>query len=427
MNTINAIAIDWYQTPLMPGLLETLNKKDDSRGLLQASGHLCLILLTGSLCFYAYYHYGWALLLASLFLHGTVCAFLANAAHELVHGTVFNNRKLNNFFLYVFSFIRWFPPEYYWRIHTAHHQHTLYPSHDKDPELFPYEKEPEVIKKITIKEFLSREFFNPFNLVNTIKLNLQHSKGRLKDDWENNIFAGKQSRQMVFIWARCLLVAHISIAAVSLYFGNWLIPVVVSLTPCYGGWLQVLCNHAQHAGLKKNVPDFRLSCRTNYLNPVLQFLYWYMNFHIEHHMYAAVPCYKLGKLHNAIKHDLPPTLNGLTSVWQQIIAIQYRQQHEPEYCYQQQLPDQPGEQQKVSLTLPDESTSRKHAQSYNIPSRIWQCSICGFIYSEALGLPDEGIPPGTCWDSIPEDWVCPDCGTGKSDFAMEEVTRGNGI
>ena len=42
--------------------------------------------------------------------------------------------------------------------------------------------------------------------------------------------------------------------------------------------------------------------------------------------------------------------------------------------------------------------------------RKWQCVVCGFIYDEALGLPEEGIPAGTRWEDIPADWVCPDCG-----------------
>lgn len=51
----------------------------------------------------------------------------------------------------------------------------------------------------------------------------------------------------------------------------------------------------------------------------------------------------------------------------------------------------------------------------------WQCVVCGFIYDEAAGLPDEGIAVGTAWADIPDDWVCPDCGVGKSDFEMEET------
>ena len=48
--------------------------------------------------------------------------------------------------------------------------------------------------------------------------------------------------------------------------------------------------------------------------------------------------------------------------------------------------------------------------------RKWQCLVCGFIYDESEGLPNEGIPPGTRFEDIPEDWCCPDCGVTKSDF-----------
>jgi len=48
--------------------------------------------------------------------------------------------------------------------------------------------------------------------------------------------------------------------------------------------------------------------------------------------------------------------------------------------------------------------------------RTWMCVVCGFVYDEADGLPEEGIAPGTRWEDIPEDWVCPDCGVTKSDF-----------
>ncbi len=51
----------------------------------------------------------------------------------------------------------------------------------------------------------------------------------------------------------------------------------------------------------------------------------------------------------------------------------------------------------------------------------WECQICGFVYDEAEGLPDENIAPGTRWEDIPDDWVCPDCGTGKSEFEMIEL------
>jgi len=55
------------------------------------------------------------------------------------------------------------------------------------------------------------------------------------------------------------------------------------------------------------------------------------------------------------------------------------------------------------------------------PFKTWMCIICGFIYDEEMGWPDDGIPPGTRWDEVPEDWLCPDCGAGKEDFEMVEI------
>ena len=51
----------------------------------------------------------------------------------------------------------------------------------------------------------------------------------------------------------------------------------------------------------------------------------------------------------------------------------------------------------------------------------WQCVVCGFIYDEAEGWPDEGIAAGTRWEDVPADWQCPDCGVGKEDFEMIEM------
>jgi len=48
----------------------------------------------------------------------------------------------------------------------------------------------------------------------------------------------------------------------------------------------------------------------------------------------------------------------------------------------------------------------------------WQCLACRFIYDEAEGWPEDGIPAGTPWQDVPEDWVCPDCNAKKTDFEM---------
>jgi len=51
----------------------------------------------------------------------------------------------------------------------------------------------------------------------------------------------------------------------------------------------------------------------------------------------------------------------------------------------------------------------------------WQCFFCAFVYDESLGLPEEDIAPGTPWEDVPEDWICPECGAAKEDFAMIEM------
>lgn len=64
-----------------------------------------------------------------------------------------------------------------------------------------------------------------------------------------------------------------------------------------------------------------------------------------------------------------------------------------------------------SLLKPSDSNNYKR----------WQCLACSYIYDEAKGWPDDGIMPGTRWDDIPEDWVCPECGATKSDFEMIRI------
>ena len=53
--------------------------------------------------------------------------------------------------------------------------------------------------------------------------------------------------------------------------------------------------------------------------------------------------------------------------------------------------------------------------------QTWMCLICGWIYSEEEGLPEEGIAPGTRWADVPEYWKCPECGVGKEEFEMVAI------
>ncbi len=56
----------------------------------------------------------------------------------------------------------------------------------------------------------------------------------------------------------------------------------------------------------------------------------------------------------------------------------------------------------------------------NISIMKYVCDTCGYVYDPAVGDPDNGIDPGTPFEELPEDWVCPLCGVGKEDFSPEE-------
>ncbi|WP_342052715.1 MULTISPECIES: rubredoxin [unclassified Cupriavidus] len=60
----------------------------------------------------------------------------------------------------------------------------------------------------------------------------------------------------------------------------------------------------------------------------------------------------------------------------------------------------------------------KPAPSADTEFQQWVCLLCGWVYDEAEGVPEEGIPPGTKWADVPDDWRCPLCDVGKEDFAM---------
>lgn len=57
----------------------------------------------------------------------------------------------------------------------------------------------------------------------------------------------------------------------------------------------------------------------------------------------------------------------------------------------------------------------------SVTYRKYMCVVCGYIYDEELGDPEDGIPPGTRWEDVPITWSCPDCGAAKEDFEMVEI------
>ncbi|MEC9252029.1 MAG: fatty acid desaturase, partial [Pseudomonadota bacterium] len=139
-------------------------------------------------------------------------------------------------------------------------------------------------------------------------------------------------------WARILLMGHTLFAAIFVVTGHWFLTIVFTFGTFYCGWLGFLCGIPQHFGLNPNVPDFRYNTRTFTCSWLPAFYYWNMQYHLEHHMFPAVPFYNLPKLRAAIAHDLPPANHGLVATWRELFEIRRRVRENPDYRF---VPDVP--------------------------------------------------------------------------------------
>jgi fatty acid desaturase len=325
--------IDFYRTKIDKETLRELTKRSDLAGFLQVGTHLLLVAGTGTMAFHAWYHWPLPLTLLAFFLHGTVFSFLGLgvAGHELSHGTVFKTRFWNEFFMHLTGFLTCNNFHYFRASHGKHHQLTVHTGRDLEVVL------PQTIRK---RDWLYGVVFSFPAIRHRYATLIRHSAGRLNGEWEHRIFpdSDKRKRQQMFNWARIMLLGHLLMAGLFIWFQLWPLLLIVTF-PFYGGVLGLLCGATQHIGLPPSVPDFRVTCRTVILNPVFRFLYWHMNYHVEHHMYAGVPFYKLGKLRKLIEHDLPPAYNGLIPAWRHILQILRKQKEDPSYAFHPTLPE----------------------------------------------------------------------------------------
>jgi len=325
--------IKWYRCQISREDLARLNQRSDFWGFVQTLGFLSILAATGTGAFLASFYWPWYAVVPLVFLHGSCWHFLINGFHELIHDSVFKTRALNRFFLWVFSFLGQYNHVAFWASHTEHHKFTLHPPDDLEVVL---------PQKYSVKNFLKGAFINIWGPWWFLKGNLRVARGKLEGQWEHHLFDDNpREYQKLKNWARFLLIGHVALAAVACYFELYMLVVLFTLAPHYAGALHFFCNASQHVGLCDNVPDFRLCCRTIYLNPLFQFLYWHMNYHTEHHMFAAVPCYNLPKLHRLIKKEMPWCPNGLYETWKHISGILEKQKVDPNYKYIAELPPKP--------------------------------------------------------------------------------------
>ncbi|MCY3978887.1 MAG: fatty acid desaturase, partial [Chloroflexi bacterium] len=139
------------------------------------------------------------------------------------------------------------------------------------------------------------------------------------------------------VWCRILLLFHGGVLLIAIVSGWWVLPLIFTVAVFIGNWLSYFVGLTQHCGLREHSRDFRKNTRSTKINPLFSFLYWRMNWHIEHHMYAGVPCYNLSKLYHEIKDDMPAP-RTLLGAWQEMRMVWDRQRREPAYEYDTPLP-----------------------------------------------------------------------------------------
>ncbi len=342
------LRVDWYRSPMKPGKLRELSRRSDAQGWFQAGGHLALFIITGALVYFFWSQEIWLAFLMALFAHGTVTSFFTGTApHELGHGTVFKTKKLNKIFMYLFSLIGWWDPFDYASSHTYHHRYTLHPEGDRE-NLLPLEPSLAstfMLQLFTVNLLTQRgRTFGKGGLISTVFVTVLGAVGLVGsedipiNEWLKALHTDQpaQHRKSI-LWSRILLLFHGSVLVVAVVTGLWVLPLIFSVSVFIANWLSYFVGLTQHCGLREDTPDFRKNTRSIKLNPLFSFLYWRMNWHIEHHMYAGVPCYNLSKLYREIAHDMPEprTLRG---AWQEMRETWKRQKTNPDYQFDTPLP-----------------------------------------------------------------------------------------
>jgi fatty acid desaturase len=317
---------DWYKCPLERKVLKELTRRNDRVALTYFGGFMALVLATGALAWFAL---GTLWVFPALLLYGTIFAFAEAMEHELRHRTPFRSEWLNESVHWIICFMTWREQIYSRWSHAQHHTYThLTATVPADVEI--------AVKRPTNYLKLATDFLRVSHGIHHLGNIVLHSLGIVSKS-AKAVVPAVEYRAMCRN-SRVMLVLYVGVGVWAVVAQSWL-PVVFLLLPrSYGAWLHELLAITQHTGLRENELDHRFSTRTIRLNPVLQFLYWNMNYHVEHHMFPNVPFHALPKLRRAIGHDLPPACDGLSAAWREILHVLRMQRHDPEYMITPQVP-----------------------------------------------------------------------------------------
>lgn len=246
--------------------------------------------------------------------------------HECGHGTAFKTPWMNNVVFEIASFMIMRNSATWRWSHARHHTDTYIVG--RDPEIA-------IMRPVVFAKVIAG-FFGLPDVAAFLPRMLY------------NAFVGVHPTEKTFVpeseWPKVVRVARISTAiygatiALALGMGSILPLMVIGLPRLYGAWHHVMTGLLQHGGLADNVIDHRLNSRTVYMNPVSRFIYWNMNYHVEHHMFPMVPYHALPRLHAAIKHDLPAPNTSIAQAFGEMWPALRRQLASEDYFLKRSLP-----------------------------------------------------------------------------------------
>ena len=243
--------------------------------------------------------------------------------HECGHGTAFRTDRVNTIVYYLASFMLWREPTLWRWSHYRHHTDTIIVGRDAEI-VFP---RPPKVRSLPLT------FLHIVNAPRMLWRMIRHALGDIDADARD--FIPESEHRRLIREDRIFVVVLAASAALSVVLWTPLPALLVGLPTIYGGWLVVFFGITQHAGLQEDVLDHRLNTRTVYMNPVFRFLYSNMNYHIEHHIFPAVPYHALPALHDEIKEYLAPALPSTTAAYRELLSAMRRQEHDTTY----EIPD----------------------------------------------------------------------------------------
>ena len=304
--------IKWIRVNISKEDMKQFTERSDVKGLIQTFSFLLIIAVTGALSYYAFTAQNWILLAVGLYLHGVIYGHFGSGIHELTHSTVFASKFLNKAVTTLFGLLYWpYNPHFYRISHLHfHHQYTLHQNSDGEDTANYVELSFMTVLNLFFNVLHIKILFQCLGRLSTIKPTSKgwRMRGYHLDKWEQFILAkaSEKEKKQVRDFGILSLVFHLVFVAVCIATGYWFLIILVTLAPFYGPGLHGFISGVhQHACCEVNHPDFRKSCGDAILDPISSILYWHMEYHIEHHMFAAIPCYNLKKFGKFVADQMP--------------------------------------------------------------------------------------------------------------------------